>query len=84
MIIMLLTYGITLHIFINRAVAWNVENVCFSGAKRRGPLPRPKYIYTVGAFSIGGAFFFEKRKLRALIWHKPDLSIIISNKVMTF
>ena len=42
------------------------------------------YIYTVGAFSIGVALFFEKSKLRALIWHKPDLSIIISNKVMTF
>ena len=40
--------------------------------------------YTVGAFSIGVALFFEKSKLRALIWHKPDLSIIISNKVMTF
>ena len=39
---------------------------------------------TVGAFSIGVALFFEKSKLRALIWHKPDLSIIISNKVMTF
>ena len=42
------------------------------------------YIYTVGAISIGVALFFEKSKLGALIWHKPDLSIIISNKVMTF
>ena len=41
-------------------------------------------IYTVGAFIIGVALFFEKSKLRALIWHKPDLSSIISNKVMTF
>ena len=39
---------------------------------------------TVGAIIIGVALFFEKSKLRALIWHKPDLSIIISNKVMTF
>ena len=45
---------------------------------------RPPRRYTVGAFSIGVALFFEKSKLRALIWHKPDLSIIISNKVMTF
>ena len=28
--------------------------------------------------------FFGKSTLRALKWHKPDLSIIISNKVMTF
>ena len=50
----------------------------------RDPRVNVAYIYTVGAFSIGMALFFEKSKLRALIWHKPDLSIIISNKVMTF
>ena len=34
---------------------------------------------TVGAEIIGVTFFMEKAN-----WHKPDLSIIISNKVMTF
>ena len=36
---------------------------------------------------FGNAVFnavFRKSKLRALKWHKPDLSIIISNQVMTF
>ena len=27
---------------------------------------------------------FGKRKLKAIKWHKPDLSIIISKKVRTF
>ena len=41
-------------------------------------------VYTVGVIIIGVTLFFGKSKLRALKWHKPDLSIIISNKVMTF
>ena len=41
------------------------------------------YIYS-GRHNSRDPAVFGARRLRALKWHKPDLSIIISNKVMTF
>ena len=51
---------------------------------REGPASIHIYIIYSRRRNYWCDLFYGKSKLRALIWHKPDLSIIISNKVMTF